>query len=139
MPVAGFVMLYGLPAALIASLLPGTVAVVVMAPATLGTKWVSAVARCRAVRAVRRRRNVALVLAVVGVGLRRLRTWWRLGATLAVIAWFAVITRLEPSVLRASCMAALAALGFALGRDRSPLRLLLVTVMILAAADPLLV
>jgi len=42
------------------------------------------------------------VLAVVGVGLRRLRTWWRLIATLAVIAWFAVVTRLEPSVLRAS-------------------------------------
>jgi competence protein ComEC len=83
--------------------------------------------------------NVALVLAVVGLGLRRLRTWWRLTATLAVIAWFAVITRLEPSVLRASCMAALTALGFALGRERSPLRLLLVAVMILVIVDPLLV
>jgi competence protein ComEC len=83
--------------------------------------------------------NVALVLAVVGLGVRRLRTWWRLAATLAVIAWFAVITRLEPSVLRASCMAGLTALGFALGRERSPLRLLLVAVMILVVVDPLLV
>jgi competence protein ComEC len=36
-PVAGFVMLYGLPAALAASLVPAPVAVVLMAPATLGT------------------------------------------------------------------------------------------------------
>jgi competence protein ComEC len=83
--------------------------------------------------------NVALVLAVVGLGLRRLRTWWRLGATFAVIAWFAVITRLEPSVLRASCMAALTALAFALGRERSPVRLLYVALMILVVVDPLLV
>jgi len=72
------------------------------------------------------------------LGLRRLRTWWRFATTIAIIGWFAVITRLEPSVLRASCMAALAALGFALGRDRSPLRLLF-TVMILVVVDPLLV
>jgi competence protein ComEC len=83
--------------------------------------------------------NVALVLAVVGVGLRRLRTWWRLGATFAIIGWFAVITRLEPSVLRASCMAALTAVAFATGRERSAVRLLVVTVMILVVVDPLLV
>ena len=42
--------------------------------------------------------NVAYVLAVVGMGLRSLPRWWRLGATLAVIGWFVVLTRVEPSV-----------------------------------------
>lgn len=83
--------------------------------------------------------NVALVLALLGPWLRRLRTWWRLGATLAVIGWFAVITRLEPSVLRASGMAALAALAFALGRDRSTVRILFLTIAVLVGIDPLLV
>jgi competence protein ComEC len=47
-PAAGVVMLYGLPAALVASLLPPPVAVVVMAPATLGTRWVALVAHAAA-------------------------------------------------------------------------------------------
>jgi len=83
--------------------------------------------------------NVGFVLAVVGVGLRRLRPWWRLGATWAVIAWFVVLTRVEPSVVRAGTMAALAALAFALGRERSVARLLAVTVTGLVLVDPLLV
>jgi hypothetical protein len=41
-------MLYGLPAALVASLLPGAAATLVMAPAALGTRWVAAVARTAA-------------------------------------------------------------------------------------------
>lgn len=83
--------------------------------------------------------NVGFVLAVVGVGLRRLRPWWRLGATWAVIAWFVVLTRVEPSVVRAGTMAALAALAFALGRERTVTRLLAVTVIGLVLVDPLLV
>ncbi|MEX0848149.1 MAG: ComEC/Rec2 family competence protein [Ilumatobacteraceae bacterium] len=83
--------------------------------------------------------NVGFVLAVVGVGLRRLRPWWRLGATWAVIAWFVVLTRVEPSVVRAGTMAALSALAFALGRERSVARLLAVTVMGLVLIDPMLV
>ena len=47
-PVAGFVMLYGLPAALVAALVPPPIAVVLMAPATLGTRWVAFVARMAA-------------------------------------------------------------------------------------------
>jgi competence protein ComEC len=42
-PVAGFVMLVGIPAGLIAAALP-PVAAVVMAPCTLGTRWVATVA-----------------------------------------------------------------------------------------------
>lgn len=47
-PVAGFVMLYGLPAGLLASFLPAPLQGVVMLPADLGTRWVAAVARVAA-------------------------------------------------------------------------------------------
>ena len=47
-PVAGFVMLYGLPAGLVASLLPGPLPTAVMAPAAWGTRWVAMVARVAA-------------------------------------------------------------------------------------------
>lgn len=47
-PVAGFVMLYGLPAGLLASFLPGWLQALVMAPAQLGTRWVATVARMAA-------------------------------------------------------------------------------------------
>jgi competence protein ComEC len=47
-PVAGFVMLYGLPAGLVASLLPAPLRALVMAPAVLGTHWVATVARVAA-------------------------------------------------------------------------------------------
>ena len=63
----------------------------------------------------------------------------RLVATLAVIGWFVVLTRAEPSVLRAGTMAALAALAFAVGSEREPPRLLACAVVILLAVDPLLV
>lgn len=44
-PVAGFVMLYGLPAGLIAAALPAALQQLVMLPATLGTHWVALVAQ----------------------------------------------------------------------------------------------
>lgn len=83
--------------------------------------------------------NVAFVLAVAGIGLRRITRWWRLAATLAVIAWFAVLTRLEPSVLRASAMAAMSAWSFAVGRPWGPTRSLLIAVIALVLIDPMLV
>ena len=43
-PVAGFVMLYGLPAGLVASFLPTWAATVVLLPATVGTRWTATVA-----------------------------------------------------------------------------------------------
>ena len=43
-PVAGFVMLYGIPAGLLAAAMPQPVAAAVMMPAVVGTRWVSTVA-----------------------------------------------------------------------------------------------
>jgi competence protein ComEC len=44
-PVAGFVMLYGLPAGIVAAWLPGVLKEMVMLPAEWGTHWVALVAR----------------------------------------------------------------------------------------------
>jgi competence protein ComEC len=43
-PVAGLVMLYGIPAALVAAVLPEVLAQVVMWPSAVATRWVSVVA-----------------------------------------------------------------------------------------------
>ena len=82
--------------------------------------------------------NVAFVLVIVSPLLTRLRFGPRLGATLAVLAAFALLTRFEPSVLRATSMAAVAATGTALGRPSSSLRTLALAVTALLLIDPLL-
>ncbi|MCU1396415.1 MAG: comEC [Ilumatobacteraceae bacterium] len=83
--------------------------------------------------------NVAFVLAAAAPLLRRLRPWLRWIATLAVITWFAALTRFEPSVLRASAMAGIAATGVVLGREKPPARILALAVGGLVLVDPLLV
>lgn len=83
--------------------------------------------------------NVHLVLAIAGPLLRRLRPAPRLFATVAVIGWFVLLTRAEPSILRAGVMAMLAALAFATGRDRAPLATLCAAVSLLVVVDPLIV
>ena len=83
--------------------------------------------------------NVALLLVLVGPFVRRLRPWVRWVVTVAVIVWFAGLTRFEPSIMRASAMAALSATAFVLGRDRAPFRLLCLAVAALVLVDPLLV
>ena len=82
--------------------------------------------------------NVAFVLESFGPLLVRLRPWPRWLLTLAVIAWFVVITRFEPSILRAGVMAGLTATAFMTGRERSTLRILAATVTALLLVDPLL-
>jgi competence protein ComEC len=82
--------------------------------------------------------NVALVVAAASPLLRRARPLARWTITLALIAWFVVLTRAEPSVLRAGTMAAIGATAFALGRQREPLRLLAIAVVVLLLVDPLL-
>lgn len=83
--------------------------------------------------------NVAFVVALVGPVLRRLGLAGRMTATLAVIGLFAVVTRFEPSVLRASAMASLACVAAATGREASGLRLLALAVTALVLIDPFLV
>ena len=83
--------------------------------------------------------NVALTVAAAGPLLRRARPFTRWALTLWLIAWFVVLTRAEPSVLRAGVMAGLGATAFTLGRPREPVRLLALAVIGLVVVDPLLV
>jgi len=83
--------------------------------------------------------NVAFVLAVFGTLINRTRTWWRLGLTLLLLCWFVVLTRAEPSVLRAATMAGLSAVSFARGRELSARGALAYSVVLLLALDPLLI
>ncbi len=83
--------------------------------------------------------NVALCVAAAGPFLRRAQPFTRWVLTLWLIGWFVVLTRAEPSVLRAGVMAALGATAYALGRPREPIRLLAMAVVGLVLVDPLLV
>jgi competence protein ComEC len=83
--------------------------------------------------------NVAFALALARPVLSRVGLYVRLPATLAALAFFALLTRFEPSVLRACAMAGLAALTATLGRESSRLRLLAFAVAGLLLADPMLV
>ena len=83
--------------------------------------------------------NVAFVLAFASPVLRRCGLRARWSATIGVIGLFALITRFEPSVLRASVMAALAATASMLGREASGLRVLSLAVAALLVLDPFLV
>ena len=83
--------------------------------------------------------NVAFVLVVCRPALRRLGLRGRWVASLAVIGFFGLLTRWEPSVLRASAMAALAVTAVGLGRPASRGRLLTLAVAGVVLVDPLLV
>jgi competence protein ComEC len=82
--------------------------------------------------------NVAFVLAACGPLLVRMRPVPRWASTVAVIAWFVVLTRVEPSILRAGVMAGLSATAYAMGRERRPVRILALAVIVLVPVDPLL-
>ncbi len=83
--------------------------------------------------------NVAFVLVLAGPVLRRLGLRSRWAASLGVIAFFGLVTRWEPSVLRASAMAALAVTATGLGRPASRRRVLALAVAGVVLVDPLLV
>ncbi len=83
--------------------------------------------------------NVAFVLAIAAPLLRRLRLRGRLVAGAGVLVIFGVLTRWEPTVLRAVAMASLALIATTLGRPASSLRLLALAVAALLLIDPLLV
>ncbi len=83
--------------------------------------------------------NVAFALLVASPLIRRGRLWWRFAATLAVLFGFGVLTRWEPSVLRAEAMAAVAAAGALAGRPVPGVRLLALACTGCMLIDPLLV
>ncbi len=82
--------------------------------------------------------NVAYLLAALSPLLNRLRRTSRFMAILFVLAWFVVLTRGEPSVLRAALMAGLVALNSATGSSMNARTILATTVIALLAIDPML-
>lgn len=82
--------------------------------------------------------NVAFLLAALAPLLTRTRTWWRVGCTCAVLVWFVVVTRAEPSVIRAAATAAVSAVAFARGTEVSGRRMLALAMFALLVVDPLL-
>ena len=83
--------------------------------------------------------NVAFVLAVAAPLLRRAGPRSRLVASGVLLVLFVLVTRAEPSVLRAAVMAAVAIAAVTSGRAVSGLRVLCLTVMAVLVVDPLLV
>ncbi|MGK2928732.1 MAG: ComEC/Rec2 family competence protein [Acidimicrobiales bacterium] len=83
--------------------------------------------------------NVAFVLVVVGPLLCRLRIWPRYLLAVGVIAAFALVTRFEPSVVRAAFVAGVALFARTTGRPSGGLRHLSMAVCLLLVVDPLLV
>ena len=81
---------------------------------------------------------MAFALLIASPVLARLRFGPRLAATLAVLGGFALLTRFEPSVLRATAMAAVAATGTAFGRPSSSRRALGLGVAAMVLVDPML-
>ena len=83
--------------------------------------------------------NVAFVLLVVQPLVVRLGLWGRWLAILGALGLFATVTRFEPSVLRATVMAAVAVTVWLAGRQASGRRLLALAVAALVLWQPLLV
>lgn len=83
--------------------------------------------------------NVAFVMGMVAPLLAWARPGVRLVLLAALLVFFAVLTRFEPSVLRAVTMAAVGVGGLALGHPVSGRRALSVAVAALVCVDPFLV
>lgn len=83
--------------------------------------------------------NVAFVLVAAAPLLTRLRLRQRWVVTLVVLVGFAMVTRFEPSVLRATAMAAVASTAAMWGRYATGVRVVAIAVLALLVIDPLLV
>lgn len=83
--------------------------------------------------------NLALVVAVASPVLGRLARTPRVVVSAVLVVWFAVLTRLEPSILRAAAMVLIASVAWWHGRHASARRVLWLAVIALVLADPLLV
>lgn len=83
--------------------------------------------------------NVAFAIAVARPLLELLGYRGRFVGLLGVLILFAIITRLEPSVLRATATAMLSAWATLSGRERTGLTVLSAAVVVLVCIDPFLV
>ena len=83
--------------------------------------------------------NVAFVLSLLAPLVRRLGLGSRWAVTVGAIGFFALVTRGEPSVLRAATMAGLSVTAGTIGRPIAPIRLLALAVTALVLIDPFLV
>jgi competence protein ComEC len=83
--------------------------------------------------------NVAVVLALAGPLLSRLGRLSRAGTVVALVGLFALVTRAEPSVLRAGTMAVVGACTAAAGRPARGITALCASVVGLLLLDPFLV
>lgn len=83
--------------------------------------------------------NVAFVLAIAGPGLRRLSLTGRVVGVVVLLGLFVVLTRGEPSVLRAVAMTGGATVAAARGRPTSGVQVLGLAVAACILVDPLLV
>lgn len=83
--------------------------------------------------------NVAFVLAIAGPVLRRLAYRPRFVFVVLVLLLFATVTRFEPSVVRASVMTGVAAVGALVGTEVSSRRILSLAIGALILVDPLIV
>ena len=82
--------------------------------------------------------NVAFVAALLAPLLNRLDFRVRFAALSAALAFFALVTRFEPSVLRAIVMATIAGLATAMGRTVSTRRIIALTCTALVLVDPVI-
>ena len=82
--------------------------------------------------------NVAFLLAVAAPLLVRLGRRGRVVLTLLLLVAMVLVTRADPSVLRASVMAAVAVVAVSAGRVAPALRVLSLTITVLMLADPMM-
>jgi competence protein ComEC len=84
--------------------------------------------------------NTAILLAGISglLTLARVGAHWRWALLAAAVPWFAFVTRLEPSVLRAGTMALLVIATAVLGVARDARHLLAGAVLLLVLIDPML-
>ena len=82
--------------------------------------------------------NVAYMLTMAAPVLTRMRRPARLALTMVVLGWFAILTRQEASVIRASMMAAVGAAVFAAGHQANGGQILAAAAVLALLVDPFL-
>lgn len=82
--------------------------------------------------------NVSFLLVVVSPLLNRLSKQWSFVLTMLLLLWFVILTRAEPSVVRAAFMAGVVALNGFIGRPQNARAVLAATVIALLVIDPIL-